>query len=164
MKQTRALSLKTLRRAGQTSYKEISVKAINRIKSLFSEHLEKNPSTFQNVPSRARFLYFYIWYAYFNMLSWPSFIDILNGLKITPSRKKGNRAINHSVHGGIFGLTIAAIVGGIAAAASKTAAAAATTAAVIGSSTAASAIASSVAGGVGGALAGAATEAIIKNS
>ena len=164
MKQARALSLKTLQKAGQTSYKKISVKTINRIKSLFSQHLEKNPSTFQNVPPRARFLYFYIWHAYFNMLSWPSFIDILNELEITPTRKKGNRSINHPVHGGIFGITIAAIVGGIAAAASKTAAAVATTAAVIGSSTTASVIASSVAGGVGGALAGAATEAIIKNS
>ena len=164
MKQAHALSLKTLRKAGQTSYKKISVKSINKIKSLFSEHLKKNPSTFQNVPSRARFLYFYIWHAYFNMLSWHSFIDILNGLKISSSCKKGDRTINHPVHGGIFGLTIAAIVGGVAAAASKAAAAAATTAAVIGSSTATSTIVSSVVGGVGGALAGAATEAIIKNS
>ena len=102
------------------------------------------------------------------MLPWNSFLDILDkvgGDSVIQSRIRGRGdKIQNSIHGGLFGIAISAIVASVAAAASKAAAAAATTAAVIGSSTAASTVSSSIAGGVGVALAGAATEAIIKHN
>ena len=167
MKHRRGLTLKKLQEAGQVKYKKTPVKIISGIKTLFLRSKKQDFLTFKKIHPRARFLCFYIWRAYFRMLSWDSFADILNKVgedSVIQSRIRVDNKIRRSVHGGIFGIAISAIVASIAAAASKAATVAATTAAVIGSSTAASAVASSIAGGVGGALAGAATEAIIKHS
>ena len=165
MKRSRELTLKKLREAARVNYKTVPVRTINEIKRLFLKSIKRDSLTFIKIPVHKRFLFFYIWHVYFRMLSWDSFVDILNELcddSILQSYIKKEDRITRSVHGGIFGITISAIVAGIAAAASKAAVTATTAAAVIGSSTAASTIASSVAGGVGGALAGAVTEAIIK--
>lgn len=166
MKNQRELTLKKLEEAGQVKYKKTSVKTISAIKALFLRRTKQDFATFKKIHPRTRFLCFYIWRAYFQMLSWHSFVEILNEVgeedNIIKSRIRVGSKGRHSVHGGLFGIAISAIVASVAAAASKAAAVAATTAAVIGTSTAAKAVASSIAGGIGGALAGVATEAIVK--
>ena len=160
---TKKLTLKRLESAGRVSYKRKPVFIVNQVKKLFIKH--QNNRILNKLPSKIRFQCFYIWYVYFRMLSWPSFVDILNNSDIVHSVTKENRKKQDtSITGGLFGIAISGIVAGIAAAASKAAAATAATATIIGSSTAASTIATSLASGVGTALAAAATDAIIKEA
>ena len=165
------LTLAQLKDAGKVTFKRVPSTTINSAKTLFLKLNHKNSSVLRKVPVSTRFQYFYVWYVYFRMLSWHSFVSILNASGVLNSfvvkkklskKKRLGKNKTTLIHGGLFGIAISAIVAGIAAAASKAAAVTAATAAVIGSSTAASTIATSVAGGIGGALAGAATEAIIK--
>ena len=159
------LTLSRLRSAGQVVYNRKSIQLANKVKKLFT--LSQNKEAFQSISPKLRFQCFYIWYAYFRMLPLHSFVDILNNLNlnnidrsVTEKTYKSKR----SLQGGLFGITISAIVAGIAAAASKAAVTTAAAATAIGSSTAASTIATSVAGGVAGVLATKATEAIIEEA
>ena len=170
---TTELTLGQLKDAGKVTFRRVPSTTINSAKKLFLKLNHKNSSVLRRVSVDTRFQYFYVWYVYFRMLSWHSFLNILNVSGVLKSfevkrklnkEKKLSKKKTTLIHGGLFGIAISAIVAGIAAAASKAATVTAATAAIIGSSSAASTIATSVAGGIGGALAGAATEAIIKAS
>ena len=152
------LTLSRLRSAGQVVYNRKSIQLANKVKKLFT--LSQNREAFQSISPKLRFQYFYIWYAYFRMLPPYSFVDILNNLNLDNIDRSVTYKSKRSLQGGLFGITISAIVAGIAAAASKAAVTTAAAATAIGSSTAASTIATSVAGGVAGVLAAKATEAI----
>lgn len=165
MKGSGALSLNRLKKAGLVRYKKVSLNNVQNIKRIFSRVSRSDIRFFEDVPSSERFIYFYVWYVYFKILPWKSFVRILNTLKqdrllelhrVTRNEKR----YQDIVFGGVVGLIsgLVALVAGFAAKASATVA---TTAAIVGTSTAASTVASSALGGVAGALAVAGTEALI---
>ena len=170
MKNSKELTLNALEEAGHVKYRKISANNIRETRKIFAKRQRQNSQLFRKLPPSKRFVYFYIWYTYFRMLSWELFIEIantLNDYSLLGSKNKNKKYINnkkrgaHRVLGGIIGLTISGIVAAIAGIASKAAVTVATTAAAVASSTTASTIASSIIGGAAGALAGAGTEAIL---